>query len=113
MLVCLFTTECSRFVQNGFNTLIIRDSKKILLALWASVWFKNKRGRPPGPSPKSATVLFSAWFARAMQQRLVNLHTLHVHFVQNTKNQEKVRFNRPNRVLQNIMVFSALANRLA
>ena len=113
-----FTAECSRFVQYGFTTLIIRDqseySKKILSALWGSVWSKNKRGRPPPPglSPISATVLFSAWFARAMQHHLANLHTLHVHCVQNTKNQEKVRFNHPNRVLQNIMVFSALANKL-
>ena len=30
--------------------------KKYFLALWASVWSKNKRGGcPPGPSPRSAT----------------------------------------------------------
>ena len=54
LLVCLFTAECSRFVQYGFTTLIIRDqseySKKILSALRGSVWSKNKRGRPP-PRP--------------------------------------------------------------
>ena len=55
LLVCSFTAECSRFVQYGFTTLIIRDqseySKKILSALWGSVWSKNKRGRPPPPGP--------------------------------------------------------------
>ena len=55
LLVCSFTAECSRFVQYGFTTLIIRDqseySKKILSALWGSVWSKNKRGRPPTPGP--------------------------------------------------------------
>ena len=29
--------------------------QKFFLALWASVWSKNKGGAPPGPPPGSAT----------------------------------------------------------
>ena len=71
LLDCSFTAECSRFVQYGFTTLIIRDqseySKKILSALWGSVWSKNKRGRPP---PPRASPLYPPLFC--------SLHDLHV-----------------------------------
>ena len=44
-----------------------RVSKKIFFGLWASVWSKNKGGRPPpGTSPRSATAIERGVFAIAM-----------------------------------------------
>ena len=59
--------------------------------------------------------MFSARFARAMHQHLVNLHVLHVQFVQkkqkNYKSKVYMKHN-PKYSLKNIMVFSTLARNM-
>ena len=61
-------------------------------------------------------LLFSAQFECAMHQHLVNLHILHVQFVQK-KNKKYCKSNvymkyHPNDSLKNIMVFSTLARNM-